>query len=54
MSSWAQQRSLFWTGWATLAFSIVMLVQLLAKGDTLPAYHYLPGLVIGILLLFGG
>lgn len=26
-----------WTGWATLAFSIVMLIRLLAKGDTLPA-----------------
>jgi hypothetical protein len=41
-----------WTGWATLIFSIAILVQLLIKGDTLPAFHYLPPLLIGILLMF--
>lgn len=43
-----------WTGWATLIFSIALLIQLLAMGDTLPAFHYLPPLVIGVLLLLGG
>lgn len=41
-----------WTGWATLIFSIAMGVQLLIMGDTLPAFHYFPPLLIGILLLF--
>jgi len=40
-----------WIGWATLIFSIVILVQLLITGDTLPAFHYIPTLLIGILLL---
>jgi hypothetical protein len=43
-----------WTGWATLIFSIAMLIQLLIMGDTLPAFHYLPTLLIGILLVFHG
>lgn len=43
-----------WAGWATLLFSIAMLILLLMMGDTLPAFHYLPPLLIGILLLFGG
>lgn len=43
-----------WAGWATLIFSLVILVQLLIMGDTLPAFHYFPGLLIGILLLFTG
>lgn len=40
-----------WAGWATLLFSLVLLVQLLITGDTLPAFHYLPPLIIGVLLL---
>jgi hypothetical protein len=43
-----------WAGWATLLFSIVMLILLLIMGDTLPGFHYLPALLIGILLLFRG
>lgn len=43
-----------WTGWATLIYSIAMLILLLIMGDTLPAFHYLPALLIGILLMFGG
>ena len=43
-----------WIGWATLIFSIAILVQLLIMGDTLPAFHYLPTLLIGILLLLSG
>lgn len=40
-----------WAGWATLVFSLVLLVQLLVTGDTLPAFHYVPPLLIGVLLL---
>ncbi len=43
-----------WTGWATLVFSIAMLIQLLIRGDTLPAFHYLPPLLIGIFLIIRG
>jgi hypothetical protein len=43
-----------WAAWATLLFSIAMLILLLFTGDTLPAFHYLPALLIGILLLFHG
>lgn len=43
-----------WAGWATLLFSIAMLILLLIMGDTLPAFHYLPALLIGILLLLRG
>ena len=43
-----------WTGWATLIFSIAMLILLLITGDTLPAFHYLPAVLIGIVLLFVG
>src|SRR5215472_12665601 len=31
-----------WAGWATLLFSIAMLILLLIQGDTLPLFHYLP------------
>jgi len=41
-----------WVGWATLIFSIAILTHLLISGDTLPAFHYLPPLLIGILLMF--
>ena len=40
-----------WIGWATLIFSIAILLQLMITGDTLPAFHYIPTLLIGILLL---
>ena len=43
-----------WAGWATIIFSIAMLVLLLITGDTLPAFHYFPPLLIGILLLMRG
>lgn len=43
-----------WTGWATIIFSSAMLVLLLITGDTLPAFHYFPPLLIGILLLMRG
>lgn len=40
-----------WVGWATLVMSVATLVHLLATGDTLPAFHYVPALLIGIVLL---
>jgi hypothetical protein len=43
-----------WAGWGTLIFSIGMLVLLLITGDTLPAFHYFPPLLMGILLLARG
>jgi len=43
-----------WVGWATLVFSIGLLIQLLIMGDTLPGFHYLPPLLIGIFLMFRG
>ncbi len=43
-----------WAGWGTIIFSIAILVLLLITGDTLPAFHYFPPLLIGILLLMRG
>ncbi len=43
-----------WVGWATIVFSVAMLVLLLIMGDTLPAFHYFPPLLIGISLLMRG
>ncbi|MEO6066253.1 MAG: hypothetical protein ABIP49_10800 [Lysobacterales bacterium] len=43
-----------WVGWATIVFSILILIQLLITGDTLPAFHYLPPLLIGIFLMLHG
>lgn len=43
-----------WAGWATVIFSLAMLVLLFIMGDTLPAFHYLPPLLVGILLLILG
>jgi hypothetical protein len=43
-----------WAGWATLLFSIALLILLLIKGDTLPLFHYLLALLIGVLLLLRG
>ncbi|MGE5220857.1 MAG: hypothetical protein ACM3PY_00370, partial [Omnitrophica WOR_2 bacterium] len=40
-----------WVGWGTILFSMATLALLLITGDTLPAFHYLPPLLIGILLL---
>jgi hypothetical protein len=40
-----------WAGWATILFSIGLLALHLILGDTLPAFHYIPGVLIGILLL---
>lgn len=43
-----------WAGWGTIAFSLATLVALLVVGDTLPAFHYLPPLVMGLILLVRG
>jgi hypothetical protein len=43
-----------WAGWGTVIFSLAMLALLLITGDTLPAFHYIPGLLIGVLLLVRG
>lgn len=43
-----------WAGWATLLFSMAMLIVLLIMGDNLPLFHYVPPLLIGILLLAHG
>ena len=43
-----------WAGWATLLFNIAMLILLLILGDTLPGFHYVAALLIGILLLLRG
>jgi len=40
-----------WAGWTTIIFNVAMLVLLLVQGDTLPAFHFLSGLLIGILLM---
>lgn len=40
-----------WVGWATVIFSLGLLLLMLVMGDTLPYFHYLPPLLIGILLL---
>jgi hypothetical protein len=40
-----------WAGWVTIVFSIAMLILFLVQGDTLPAFHYCPPLLIGILLI---
>jgi hypothetical protein len=42
-----------WAAWATIIFSAAMLVLLLIFGDILPILHYLPPLLVGILLLIG-
>jgi hypothetical protein len=39
-------------GRATIVFSIALLILLFSMGDILPAFRYLPGLLIGILLLY--
>ena len=41
-----------WVGWATLVSGLALLIHLLITGDTLPAFHYMPPLLIGLLLLF--
>ena len=40
-----------WAAWITIVFSIALLVIFLVQGDTLPVFHYLPPLLIGILLV---
>lgn len=40
-----------WVGWVTLGYSLALLVLLLTTGDTLPAYQYVPPLLIGILFM---
>ncbi|HEY7092688.1 MAG TPA: hypothetical protein VH393_05885 [Ktedonobacterales bacterium] len=50
------QVSLFpaWVGWATLIYSLALLILLFIMGDTLPLFDYLPALLIGALLLIAG
>jgi hypothetical protein len=43
-----------WVGWATIIFSLGLLLLMLVMGDTLPAFHYFPPLLIGTLLLMPG
>lgn len=43
-----------WVGWVALVFSLAMLALHLITGDTLPAFHYLPPLLIGIMLMIRG
>lgn len=43
-----------WAAWATILFSLALLVQLLVMGDTLSAFHYLPPVLIGVLLVLRG
>ena len=43
-----------WAGWATVIFCMAMLILMVITGDTLPAFHYLPGLLLGILLVLRG
>ncbi len=43
-----------WAGWGTLIFSMATLVLLLVQGDTLPAFHYVPALLIDFLLMLRG
>jgi hypothetical protein len=40
-----------WCGWAAIALGVLMLAQLLATGDALPALYHLGPLVIGVALL---
>lgn len=43
-----------WVGWATLVFNVAMLILQFRTGDTLPAFHYVSPLLIGVLLIFRG
>lgn len=43
-----------WAGWVSIIFSVGMLCLLLITGDTLPAFHYFPPLLIGVLLMLRG
>ena len=47
------QVSLFpaWVGWGMAIYSLALLVLLFIQGDSLPLFHYVPGLLMGILLL---
>ena len=40
-----------WVGWTTILFSLAMVVVLLIVGDKLPLFHYVPPLLIGVMLL---
>lgn len=40
-----------WVGWTTIALSAATLAHLLIMGDTLPAFHYFPAVLIGIMLI---
>ena len=38
-------------GWAVVVMLLGTLAHLLVSGDTLPAFHYFPGLLLGVVLL---
>lgn len=40
-----------WAGWATLGASLAILADLALTGDTLPAFVYLPSMLLGVVLL---
>jgi hypothetical protein len=40
-----------WTGWTTLGLSLAILASFLLMGDTLPAFVYLPTILVGIVML---
>lgn len=40
-----------WVGWAVVVMMLATLAHLLISGDTLPAFHYFPGLLLGVVLL---
>jgi hypothetical protein len=43
-----------WVGCGTIVYCAALLVALIVQGDMLQAFHYLPALVMGILLLVRG
>ncbi|WP_152360399.1 hypothetical protein [Microlunatus speluncae] len=40
-----------WACWTAIALCTATLAHLLITGDTLPAFHYFPGVLIGVMLL---
>lgn len=40
-----------WAGWVAIGLCAATLAHLLITGDTLPAFHYFPALLLGIVLL---
>ena len=42
-----------WAAWVMIAFSLAVLAHFLFTGDTLPGFHYLPPVLLAILLYTG-